>query len=296
MGHKKQQNTLCLSIADASISVTAEKTDRRFRIDGALRSFIGAYRVQAPDIDLTLHYGKIPRYPVEELIFEDRLRKVTFYRSNGCYIVRTPFRLLAGDVDFSRGDLYIRPQSPIIFLRYPLQHPLDKILMLTLFSRKQAAVMHACGVDYRGQGLLFVGNSNAGKSTMARLWKKHGAGQKKKRDFTVLNDDRIVIRKVQKKFWIYGTPWHGDARLYSPKKVPLRRIFFLRHSQANALRKTDYLDSVLRLVSCSLAARWHKQGIASCLDICAELAGKTTPCEFSFLPDKSALEFIKNEV
>ena len=72
----------------------------------------------------------------------------------------------------------------------PLEYPLDELLLQGLLARGRGAEIHACGIaDGSGRGLLFVGQSGAGKTTMARLWEGE-------RGITVLSDDRIILRRV----------------------------------------------------------------------------------------------------
>ena len=83
-------------------------------------------------------------------------------------------------------------------------------------------------VDPEGRGHLFVGQSGAGKSTMARFW----AGREGVR---ILSDDRIILRQIRGEIWMYGTPWHGEARHALPEKARLAGYIF-----CNRVRKTNW--------------------------------------------------------
>jgi hypothetical protein len=48
---------------------------------------------------------------------------------------------------------------------YPLQYPLDELVMIHLLSQGKGVEIHGCGVlDRAGRAYLFVGQSGAGKS------------------------------------------------------------------------------------------------------------------------------------
>jgi hypothetical protein len=158
--------------------------------------------------------------------------------------------------------------------------------MVILLSRGRGVMLHACGVNDSGNGYLFVGRSGQGKSTMAKLWSGNRV--------CVLSDDRIIVRKIKQRFWIYGTPWHGESKICSPEKVPLKKIFFLRHAKVNRVKEVDPFDAVSRLICCSFPTFWDKQGMEFTLKFFSDLVKNIPIYELEFLPDKSALDFIKN--
>ncbi len=102
----------------------------------------------------------------------------------------------------------------------------DQILLARVLADRQGLYLHSCGVDFRGKGFLFAGNSGAGKSTTANLLK--GKAE-------TLCDDRMIIRKAAGGFRIHGTWSHGDVPEISSGSAPLKAILFLNQSQENRL-------------------------------------------------------------
>jgi hypothetical protein len=97
-------------------------------------------------------------------------------------------------------------------------------------------------VNLEGKGLLFVGHSEAGKSTMAMMLK--GKAE-------ILCDDRMIIRKQPEGFKIYGTWSHGDVPEISANSAPLRAIMFLEKADANRIIPLgDKKEITKRLLSC----------------------------------------------
>jgi len=162
--------------------------------------------------------------------------------------------------------------------------------MINLLSQGRGILIHGCGIDDSGEGILFAGNSGAGKSTIARLLTNKGV--------KVLNDDRVIIRKKFGSFWMYGTPWHGEVKECLPEKVPLKKIFFIKHSKNNFIRKITPMEVGYRLVVSSLSPFWDKRGMEFTLNLCSELANAISSYELAFVPDPSILDFIrrKNEL
>ncbi len=155
---------------------------------------------------------------------------------------------------------------------------------MSLLSQGYGVLVHACGIDDNGKGLLFPGSSMNGKSTMAHLWKD---------DAEVLNDERIILRQKEGRIWIYGTPWHGEYEEISSKGVVLDKIFFLHHGEINKITlKTGSIATSMILGHCFLPY-WEPDGMQFTLDFCARLV-ETIPCyELGFVPDKNIIDFIR---
>ena len=116
---------------------------------------------------------------------------------------------------YETGRFYL--DDPVLLrqpIAFPLEYPLDRFLYTTLLADRGGLMFHACALAWQGLGLLFAGQSEAGKSTMAGQWHRHS-------DATVLNDERVAVRPSGRGFRLYGTPWHGTAELYSPARAPL---------------------------------------------------------------------------
>ncbi len=90
--------------------------------------------------------------------------------------------------DHTRGRIY--NPSEALFRQGKLHaltmFPSDQILLARALAGRQACFLHAAGMDINGKGLLLVGHSDAGKTTAARMLRKHGE---------VLCDDRIIVRR-----------------------------------------------------------------------------------------------------
>ncbi|MDD5597661.1 MAG: hypothetical protein PHV82_06935, partial [Victivallaceae bacterium] len=104
--------------------------------------------------------------------------------------------------------------------------PSDQILIANILAERDGCYLHSCGISFAGQGLLFAGHSEAGKSTMCtKLMEKA----------EILCDDRIIIRKRPEGHRIYGTWSHGDISEVSSGSAPLKAIFFLEKAQTNEI-------------------------------------------------------------
>jgi radical SAM protein with 4Fe4S-binding SPASM domain len=102
----------------------------------------------------------------------------------------------------------------------------DQIFLAMILPRRQACILHSSGLIFKGHGLLFVGHSEAGKSTICKLF---GARAE------ILCDDRNVVRKWPEGYRIHGTWSHGELPEVSAGAAPLFGIFFLEKSTENEI-------------------------------------------------------------
>lgn len=147
--------------------------------------------------------------------------------------------------DHNRGEIYHTDNK--VFKKGDLTaltlFPTDQILVGRLLADRQGCYLHSCGIVLDGKGLLFVGHSEAGKSTTSLMMKNAGG--------EILCDDRIIVRKQPEGFRIYGTWSHGDVPDVSANSTPLHVIFFLEQSKENQLiRITDKKAIFKKLIAC----------------------------------------------
>jgi hypothetical protein len=190
------------------------------------------------------------------------------------------------DRRWRRGLLYLPPSRATRRLGDALSYPLGELLLTHHITASGGLVAHACGVGVGGSGVIFCGVSGTGKTTTARLWKKH------RPDASILSDDRVVLRGRRGRFWVWGTPWHGTGRFASPQRFPLRAIFFLRHSPRDALAPLDHPTAAARLFARSFPPIWSARAVTTALRTAAQLAGSIPCYDFGFRIGRGAVETV----
>jgi len=193
-------------------------------------------------------------------------------------------RSLVFEAPLKTADLYLEESS-----NDPFHGPAIELLMINYLAQGHGLILHACGVVHADKGLLFVGDSGAGKSTMASLW----GGEK---GVEVLSDDRTIVRKRGNEFWMYGTPWHGEGKFGSPRSAKVERIFFLSHGEENAVRDVKGVDAAARLLTCSFPPYWDREGMDFTLGFAGELTAGVTCRGLSFRPERGVVEFLIEEL
>lgn len=187
--------------------------------------------------------------------------------------------------DFSCGKIYT--DFPVRYRQFPLNYPLDQILLIHLSALNRGILTHACGAVFKGEGILFVGPSGAGKSTIGGLLKEY-------KQATILSDDRIIVKKEKENFMIYGTPWHGTLSFSSPANAQLKKVFFLKKADKNLITPLSSSEALKRLAAFSFLPYWDKSFMTKVLSTIARLATQDIFFELSFVPDKSVTDLIAN--
>jgi MoaA/NifB/PqqE/SkfB family radical SAM enzyme len=130
--------------------------------------------------------------------------------------------------DHSHGMIYHSERQKDLYRRGNLESltlfPTDQILLARVLADRGGCYLHSAGVILENKGLLFVGHSDAGKSTMATMLK--GKAE-------ILCDDRIIVLDKPQGFRVYGTWSHGDIAEVSANSAPLSALLFLKKSQRN---------------------------------------------------------------
>jgi hypothetical protein len=282
-----------LRIADITICITSEDPELKLGVEGAVKKFVIGNA--SPDVRIRTAWREISEETYGEKIFDS----ATFwqlYDLNGSYLFRfilpgrgsPTYKVASFNPDFSLGEvhlhrLFFKPETPVA----PLNSSLDQLLITNWLARGRGALVHACGVtDSLGNGHLFLGQSGAGKSTMARLWRDQSG-------ITILSDDRIILRPKGENFWMHGTPWHGDAALAFPGCAQLKGIYFLQKGTQNELVPLTKAEALGRFLGCSFPPFYSAESLDFIIGFFEQIV-KTTPCyELRFLPDKMVVEFIK---
>jgi hypothetical protein len=276
--------TIALSTADASIRLALEEPMSRFLADGT-----------EPDVRVNAVWRDQPWDPCGEKIFDSGgVWQLYFDNDAYCFTCSSPavgalpYKIASFNRHFSEGVVhlyreYFKSGDPI----NPLEYPLDELLMVNLLSLGKGVEVHACGLmTAAGDGYLFPGISGAGKTTMARLWEDVPGA-------VILSDDRIILRHLEGKFWMYGTPWHGEAELAAPVRVPLREILFLRRGSRNEVASLCQGEAAACLFPSTFPTFYSAAGLEFTLAFLEAVAG-AIPChDFFVVPDHHVIDFIE---
>ncbi len=202
----------------------------------------------------SLEFVRSLRYSSKKAFFvpsrDESLPRLDIYTIDGGYLFEmaplgnVPVSgWLAVSSDFSKGELMVAKNESFC---------LNKSLML-MYAFRTAGMdtmeMHASATVKDGRGFLFLGKSGTGKSTHSQLWLKNIPGTH------LLNDDNPIVRIVDGKVWVYGTPWSGKTPCYRNEMFPVGAFVKINQAPHNRIRRLPPLESFATLLSSTSGLR-----------------------------------------
>jgi hypothetical protein len=277
----RRSSSLRLRVGDVTLHLHSDE-GFPIRLPAEMTAF---HTTRGGDIDVEVVRGPIPVPPLSEPLFVSG-GLWTVYRQGRqlLYLIREPVRgraplsALLIDETRSRGRLHLSEGAP-----FALHYPLDELLFQHHLARHGGVEVHAVGVAWKGRALLFCGQSGAGKTTTARLWRRH------RPPAHVLSDDRMIVRPRGARLWAFGTPWHGSGRFASPRALPLGGIYFLARGRKSSVAPMPPAAAAAELFARSFPPPWEAEGITQVLDLCARVAADVPCARLRFRPDHSAV-------
>lgn len=282
--------TVRLRVARLTLALRAPEGSRSLDLPAAFRPFLAR---RGGDIRLELSEAVPPPPDAAARLFDSGGVWRVYRRPGGLlYTFETPrldpslYKAVAIDAALSRGTLYFPRQRRGRAPGHPLAYPLDELLFQHRLARDGGLEVHACGLVVAGRLLLFCGQSGAGKSTTARLWRRERPA------VPILSDDRIALRWRRGAYWGHGTPWHGDGGFASPGARRLGALFFLRHATSSRATRLSTPACAARLFARSFPPPWDARGLRRVLAACGRIAERMPGYELAFRPDASAIEAV----
>jgi hypothetical protein len=178
---------------------------------------------------------------------------------------------LSSEADGTDYDLY-----KLIFNRFLLQHT---------FINHHGLIIHAAGGSVHGKGMVFPAVSGTGKSTLSHLLLPFPENQ-------LYSEERIIMRKMDDGWQLWGTPWKGTGVIARNESAPLSALVFLSQApqtKISELTPSAALRRLLETVSIPwYSQEWTDKGLA----VCESLLRDIPAFELAFRPDQTAVQAV----
>jgi hypothetical protein len=209
-------------------------------------------------------------------------------RNNYLFVVKNPY---TGQVSWTAT--FIRNSSNVIihFYDYSVRDlffnfvpVLYQTVLTFVLAQQHGALVHSAGAGINGNGFIFTGHSNVGKSTLSRLFEAH-------KTITPISDERVAVRSSVHGFSIFGTPWHSDANIARNDGFPLKAIFFLHQGRENNISPCPLNKSVRQFLPQVMIPWYDNEFVQRLMDLSGKILDTVPVYDFHFRPDNSAVEF-----
>lgn len=164
----------------------------------------------------------------------------------------------------------------------PLAYPLGPLIWYFLSTIEDVLMIHGSAVILDGQTRVFSGFSGVGKSTMAHLWAD-------KRHATIINDDRLILRKEQDAWYVYNTPMFYAA---APQKGKLHTLFFPYHAPANKLELLGGVAALSKLLAHTIHHGHNKAHVQHHMETATSLIGQIPCHKIGVVPTEAVIDYI----
>ena len=153
----------------------------------------------------------------------------------------------------------------------------------------QAFILHSSFISWQNNGILFTAPSGTGKSTQADLWKKY-------EDADIYNGDRTIIRKIDGKYYGFGSPYAGSSGIYRNESAPIKAIVVIEQGPDNVIRRLHGREAFLPLFRETLMNTWNKEYMEKMTDLLMDAACQIPVYHLFCRPDQDAVNTVKNEI
>jgi len=119
------------------------------------------------------------------------------------------------------------------------------IIISVISFVRSSFILHAAALKFKGKGYLFIGESEAGKTTVSRIVLKNLKTAK------IVSDDQILIGFEKNGFYAYRLPYRNKfiAINRTINRIKINRIFFLNKAKKNRLKRKDGMSAMFEVVS-----------------------------------------------
>ncbi len=166
-------------------------------------------------------------------------------------------------------------------------YSIDSVLRIVhtlMLAPKGGFLVHASSAVRNGKAFLFSGVSEAGKTTIARLAPA---------DATLLTDETSYVRKVDGRYFAYGTPFAGEFG--EPGKnisAPIAALYLLEKASENRIEELEPALAVQRLLRNILFFAHQAEMVRQVFESACAFVAAVQVFQLSFFPDQRVWDLI----
>ncbi|MGM9787232.1 MAG: hypothetical protein ACI3ZS_10415 [Candidatus Cryptobacteroides sp.] len=192
-----------------------------------------------------------------------------------------PDCILVPSDDFSDNTLYVPSAYAYRLMEFAVS---NAMMLLYTFNVTPLGTLliHASVTVKDAMGYVFLGKSGTGKSTHSSLWLNNIQGTH------LLNDDNPVIRVLDGRVIVYGSPWSGKTPCYRNEEYPLGGIVRLTQAPFNRIQRLGVVQSYAALMPSCSCMKWNREHTDAIHRTVESVVGKVRCWGLECLPDADA--------
>lgn len=149
-------------------------------------------------------------------------------------------------------------------------------------AESDTLLIHSSVIRCNGKGYLMTAPSGTGKSTHTRLWYENITG------CDLMNDDNPVIRIVDDKPMVFGSPWSGKTPCYRNIQAPIGGIVRIQQKTENSIRRLKPVEAFAMLLPACSSMKWDARVYSGVCDSISLFVSKCRIWELGCLPNAEA--------
>lgn len=245
--------------------------------------FLSKSSTKKPDMSIKVHffYNEDVTEVPNSLFLTKKAGNGSFEAGNG---------LIKGnyDVEKKSGELFVH----YLIVKGEYTRVFEQILYQAFNSvakEYNSTLIHSSGVIKDGFGYLFVGPSEAGKSTVAKLSQK----------YHVINDEVNIVNLMADVPTLESTPFNGLYREKEKGKAPLKGIFILNQAPKHSVEKISGGKAIKPLANeiippIGLDENLNPDTYIKMMDRAKDIFTQVPIYRLDFLPDPGFWDVISN--
>ena len=291
-------NKISICIADLLIELTSPLSVAELGIEERLGPFFAADTDKKPQACVSLRWqeSEHPPAPQGELIYDpgsiwtmhregaDYYAALTYQGENQTAQPQAVLRANAAWDDLALTERRNGPHWQSL-----LNIGAGELILRTAILFSGGLVFHASGLDDSGKGIVFIGHSEAGKSTQLELWNQEPG-------VIAMNDDRIAVRAGKNGTMCFGTPWAGTSDIARNHAAPLSALFILEQAQENAIEPLTPAVAAPLLAARAFLPYWDAELMRRALDNLNILLKKVPVYRLRCRPEKAVISLVRSIV
>ena len=155
-------------------------------------------------------------------------------------------------------------------------------------AAQETLLLHASVVRYQGKAYAFTAPSGTGKSTQVANWLRAIDG------CDLINDDNPIIRMIDGKPVLYGSPWSGKTPCYRNVEAPLGAVIKIERADSDYTTPLSPLQAFSTLITACSSMKWDEEIHDKTCQTISAIVGSTKMMTLHCTPHTSSAIVCKN--